>query len=150
MRIIILGLMALAAGCSSASTGGQVVPGSPAPATTDLQSTNIPPNKKETESTDAEVYGVVRFKGQPLAGATVFFHSEDGSSGTESDADGSFRATAKPGTNKVTVEIKVDRDPKAKKPKLFIAIPERYSQVETTDLSFKLIIGPNKIDIDLK
>jgi hypothetical protein len=142
--------MAWAAGCSSASTGGQAVSGSPVPATTDLKLTSTPLIKKEAEFKDAEVYGVVRFKGRPLAHATVIFHSEDGSSGTESDADGTFRATAKPGMNKLTVEVKVDRDPKAKKSKLFVAIPERYSQVETTDLSFNLIAGPNQIDIDLK
>lgn len=150
MRIIILGLMAWAAGCSSASTGGPAVSQSPAPATTDLKPASTPRIEKEAESKDAEVHGVVRFKGRPLANATVFFHSEQGSSGTESDADGSFRATAQPGTNKVTVEVKVDRDPGAKKPKLFVAIPERYSQVETTDLSVNLIAGSNKIDLDLK
>jgi hypothetical protein len=150
MRFIFLCLVCLAAGCSSSSTGSQVVPTTQVESTAGPQSTWAPSSAAAPKFTDAEVVGIVRYKGQPLPGATVLFHSGDGSSGTESLADGTYRLTAKPGTYKVTVATNMDRDPLGKKSKVFVAIPIRYSQIDTTDLQFDLVVGPNNVDINLR
>lgn len=97
-------------------------------------------DQKET----ASVQGLVTFRGEPLAGATVFFVPEKGPRATaETDANGTFKLmTYRPGDGAVPGEFKVSvakyvLDPATAKnstPSTKNEVPERYGNTTSSML----------------
>jgi hypothetical protein len=147
-RLTILGLFFVAAaGCSSATTGGQQTPVRQSPSASTQQTASMTPTKENPKFVDTDVKGVVKFDGKPLSGAVIFFHSSDGkSAGNITDAEGRYELPSmKPGMHKVTVELKDDGKPKGKNNEF----PNRFAKPESSGLEFDLKSGANTLDIEL-
>jgi hypothetical protein len=104
-------------------------------------------DEKET----ASVQGLVTFRGEPLAGATIFFVPEKGPRATaETDAKGTFKLmTYRPGDGAVPGEFKVSvakyvLDPATAKnstPSTKNEVPERYGNTTSSMLRAKVEKG---------
>jgi hypothetical protein len=119
------------------------------------------------------VSGKVIYKGQPLKGGTVVFVTADGKTGGRSDIaeDGTYSIAEVPvGAVKISVETKslkpnANRAREGSAPKnmppeaagykggntadRYIPIPERYSQVDTSELAYTVIAGKQEHPIEL-
>jgi hypothetical protein len=115
------------------------------------------------------VKGSVTYKGQPITGGTIAFHPARGKPVKASlEADGTYYAKNVPvGEVKVTIEtesLRAKGNPKAKakppdkdkpkdkdsKPPVYVAIPKKYADVETTPLRLKVKGGKQTADFKLE
>lgn len=117
----------------------------------------------------APVTGVVRFDGDPLAGATVSFQADGGGRSATgiTDAQGRYQLStfvrgdgAVPGSYKVIVlkyappeQASAGQDgyepPQGPEPPPRHLLPPKYAAVKTSGLEATVASGPNAIDFDL-
>jgi hypothetical protein len=113
----------------------------------------------------AEVTGKVMFKGKPLPGGRLNFVAEQGgvaSNGTI-DENGNYKITAPMGDVRISIDNKflekkgatgpILRRPDADAPEVpkgtYVAIPDKYYSTDLSGLTYKVVSGSQKHDINL-
>jgi hypothetical protein len=122
--------------------------------------------------TTAEVTGTVTYNGKPVPGGMINFVATKGgySGGGNIDENGNFKATTVPvGEVKITVDNSMlnrgrgvpagGRGPGLKRPDAagpeevkghYVDIPNKYANVDTSDLTYTVTKGAQKHDVELK
>jgi hypothetical protein len=105
----------------------------------------------------APVTGTVTYKSRPLSGGRIaFYHSTGRAVGADIGADGAFKLIAFQGKNRVAIECFVE--PQSTRQiggsRTFAAtkslIPVRYTEFDTSGLTFEVKAGSNQADLTLK
>jgi len=121
---------------------------------------SLPGCRDSNQRQTAAVHGKVTFRGQPLAGANIFFVAEKGPrASADTDSQGEFRLMtyragdgAVPGDYKVGIS-KYVADPATAKdpvPSMKNEIPEKYGNPTTSGLTAKVVAGKtNDFTFDL-
>ena len=109
---------------------------------------------KKPDPKGEEVSGKITYNGKPLPAGTVTFVSKDGKTTTASAIaeDGTYKAILPVGEYGIaitTVAAKKKDDPKDPPKKTVVKIPEKYGDVKTSGLVYKVAKGKQSFDIDL-
>jgi hypothetical protein len=126
---------------------------------------------KSIHSTDhAEVTGKVTYNGQPVTGGSISFVSqEEGAFANNGriDESGNYKINSPVGPVKITIDNRVLRTgireqamkgagPRPGQPDpdpikgVYVEIPQKYYQVDTTDMTYTVKAGAQTFDIELK
>lgn len=108
----------------------------------------------------SKVTGKVSYNGKPLNSGTILFQTEEGVRSATIQSDGTYTIEDVPAGNaKIAVTVApppekgpdgVSADEAGTSEANPVLVPEKYSRVETSELTYKVTSGEQTHDIDLK